>query len=463
MSKMSSVRLFLLLAVVPAFLFAESKTPSLGYTGAPTDHGGQDCSTCHSSYGAANTDKAGSLQVSVTDYIPTAPQTIRIIVQHPQASRWGFQITIREQSDETLSSGVFSVVDPTTTQVVCDDGSQYGSQAPCNGTIARQFAEHLNAPTGTAGTAYEFDVSWMPPTQEVGRLHVYVAAVAADNDGTPLGDRVYTAVQTLNNAGGCDFTKAPLLQSLANGASFQPQFSSDGMISIFGDGFQTSGRARTAGLGDFINGAFPTELGCVGVQVTGPGLAQPVSLPIAFVDQTQINAQMPEFVGTGPVGLTVIMNPGLMNAVPSAMGTFQMLEAFAPAFFLFPNSTSIAAEEAGTGSIVANPMVVAGASPAKPGDIVSLFGTGFGDTNPATVAGEIPSAMATLTNPVTVKIGDVTLAPADVLYAGISPGSISGLYQFNVRIPASTPNGDIPVTISIGGIQTPSATIAVQQ
>jgi uncharacterized protein (TIGR03437 family) len=463
MSKMSSVRLVLLLAAVPAFVFAEIKSPSIGYTGAPTDHGGQDCSTCHNSYGPANSDKAGSLKVTVGDYAPTVLQTIHIVVQHPDASRWGFQITIREQSNETLSSGVFSIVDPTTTQVTCDDGTQFGSPAPCNGTIARQFGEHLNAPVGPAGTAYEFDIVWMPPTQEIGRLEVYVAAVAANDDGTPQGDRVYTYTQTLNNIGGCDFITAPVLQSITNGASFQPQFSSNGMVSIFGSGFQTSGRLRTAGLGDYVNGAFPTELGCVGVQVTGPGLAQPVSLPIAFVDPNQINAQMPEFTGTGPVGLTVILNPGEVNAVPSAVGTFQTLEAFAPAFFLFGNSTSIAAEEAGTGTIVANPSVVPGASPAKPGDTVSLFGTGFGATNPATVAGEIPSALATLTNPVSVEIGGVTLAQSDVQYAGISPGSISGLYQFNVVIPASTPNGDIPVTISIGGVQTPSATIPVQQ
>ena len=36
-------------------------------------------------------------------------------------------------------------------QVVCDDGSQFGSPAPCNGLILRQFAEQLNAPMGDAG------------------------------------------------------------------------------------------------------------------------------------------------------------------------------------------------------------------------------------------------------------------------------------------------------------------------
>ncbi len=463
MSKMIRLQLLPLLVVAPALLFAESKIPSLGFTGAPADHGGQDCSTCHNSFGAANTDKTGSLTVNMMDYIPSQQQTIRITVQNPNASRWGFQITIREQSDETLSSGIFTVIDPTTTQVACDDGSQFGSQGPCNGTIARQFAEHLNAPTGDAGTAYEFDVQWTPPSQEIGRLHVYVSAVAANNDGTPQGDRVYTSLTTISNAGGCDFTKAPVLQSVSNGASFQTQFSSNEMVTIFGSGFQTSGRSRSAGLGDFVDGAFPTELGCLGVQVNGPGLAQPVFLPITFVNSNQINAQMPEFVGTGPVEITVVLNPGLGNAVMSSMGTFNTLQAFAPGFFLFGNSTSIAAEEAVTGKIVANPNVVPGASPAKPGDIVALYGTGFGDTTPSVPAGQLATGQTPVTNPITVTIGTTTLASSDVLYAGLTPGSISGLYQLNVRIPASTPNGDIPVTVSIGNVQTPSATIPVQQ
>jgi uncharacterized protein (TIGR03437 family) len=462
---MISVRSLLLLAAAPAFLFAESKTPSLGYTGAPADHGGQNCSTCHSDHGAANSDKAGSLQVTVDDYAPTIQQTIRIIVQHPQAQRWGFQITIREESDETLSSGIFTlahVSDPV--QVACDDGSQFGSAGPCDGTIARQFGEHLNAPRGTGGTAFEFDVNWMPPSQEVGRLHVYVSAVAADGDGTAQGDRVYTFVKELNNVGGCDFTKAPTLQTIVNGASFQPPVSSNAMVSIFGAGFQTSGRVRGVGLGDLVNGAFPTELGCVGVEVTGPGLSQPVRLPIAFLDPTQINAQLPEFVGTGPLKLTVIMNPDKVNAIPSAQGTFDTsLQAFAPGLFLFFNSTNIAAEDVTTGKIIGNPSVVPGTSPAKPGDIVSLFGTGFGDTTPFVGAGQIATGQATTVAPVTVKIGDVTLASSDVLYAGLSPGSISGLYQFNVRIPTSTPSGDVPVVLTVGGVQTQSATLPVQQ
>jgi len=262
--------LLLLIAVMPAVVLAESATPSLGYTGAnavPSDHNGKDCSTCHSTFGAANSDPSGSLKVTVSDYVPNIQQTIRIFIQHPEAVTWGFQMTIREVSDETLSAGTFSPSNtPAPVQVRCDDGSQYGSAAPCNNL--RAFAEHNVAPRGASGTTFEFDVLWTPPPNEVGKLHVYVAAVAGNGDGGPQGDWVYTSVQTIANAGTCTDIANPILRTTENGGSFQPPLSSNAMVSIMGTGFVVGGPGRVAGLGDFVNGAFPTELACVSVQVT---------------------------------------------------------------------------------------------------------------------------------------------------------------------------------------------------
>ncbi len=450
------------LAVMPVAIFAEVPTPSIGYTGAPTDHGGQNCSTCHA--GHAVNDPSGSLQVTVSNYVPSVAQLIKIVVHNPSASMYGFQITIRGQSDQTISAGTFTIPSTlaTTEQVACDDGTQFGSPGPCASNIARQFAEHLNPPRVSSGTTAEFDVTWTPPSQEIGRLEVYVAAVAANGDGTDQGDFVYTYTQTLSNVGNCALQVVPIFQNVANGASFTPGFSSGAMVSIFGSDFQTSGRTRTAGLGDYVNGAYPTELGCVAVEVTGPGISQPVQIPIAFVSPGQINAQMPEFSGTGPVTLTVVLNPG-SGALHSAVATLNILQAFAPAFFVFSNSTSIAAEEAETGALVADPSVVTGASPAKPGDIVALYATGFGDTTAAFVPGQLATGAASLTNPVTITLGTTTLPASNILYAGLSPGSINGLYQFNVRIPTTAPTGVVPVTISVGGVSTQSgATIPIQ-
>lgn len=447
----------LTLIMTPAALLAESVTPSLRFTGAPTD-GGQNCSTCHNSFGAANSDARGSVSVDISDYNPGVQQLIHVTVQHPLAARWGFQITIRQVSDETKQAGDFAAADPV--QVRCDDGSTLGSDAPCVST--REFAEHHNAPRTANGAGFRFDVLWTPPINEVGDLRVYVSAVAADGDNTAAGDRVYTLIKTISAVGACAISKKPTLQKVQNAGSFQNAFSSNAMIAIFGLGFQVPGRTRTVGFGDIVNNSFPTTLACVAVEVTGPGLGQPVRLPISYVQQDQINAQAPVFTGTGPVQLTVILNPGQPTELRSDVATLTALQPFAPAFFLFPNSTSIAAQIAGTATIIANPAVVAGGKFAKPGDIVTLYGTGFGATNPAVGTGQLDAGIASLTNSITVTIGSVTLAPSDILYAGLSPGSISGLYQFNVRVPASTPDGDVPVSITIGGVQTQAGTIPVQ-
>jgi uncharacterized protein (TIGR03437 family) len=447
-----------LITLAPTVVLAESVMPSIGYTGAPSDHNGQNCSVCHSSFGAANSDKQGSLAVAISDYNPGVQQMVHITVSHPEAKRWGFQITIRQVSYETAEAGTFSASPGDAFQVVCDDGSQFGSAPPCSGNGGRQFAEHLRPPITAAGAGLDLLVPWLPPQTEVGRLHVYVAAVAADGDGTAKGDHVYTFEGTISAVGACSLAAKPTLRTVVNGASFQPPFSSSAMLTAFGSGFQVSGLKRTAALGDFENNntSFPTVLACVAIEVTGPGIAQPVRLPIAYVQSDQINAQAPEFIGTGPVSVRVILNPDKSNQFVSDVATLNSQQAFAPAFFKLGTSNTIAAQIGGSSVPVADPSIVPGGRPAKPGELVTLYGTGFGDENPLLAPGELAPGAATLVNPITVKIGTVTLSPQDVQYAGASPGSVSGLYQFNVRVPTSTPDGDIPVKITIGGFDTQS-------
>jgi uncharacterized protein (TIGR03437 family) len=88
--------------------------------------------------------------------------------------------------------------------------------------------------------------------------------------------------------------------------------------------------------------------------------------------------------------------------------------------------------------------------PAKPGESISLFGTGFGPTSPPTSAGVTPSGFASLaSNNLTVSIGGVN---ATVLAAGIAA---AGEYQFNVTVP-DVPDGDQPVVLTLNGQTTQS-------
>ncbi len=56
------------------------------------------------------------------------------------------------------------------------------------------------------------------------------------------------------------------------------------------------------------------------------------------------------------------------------------------------------------------------------------------------------------------------LAAADVTYAGLAPGLISGLYQFNIRIPMGVATGSVPVVATMGGVrsQTLGGVIPIQ-
>ena len=84
--------------------------------------------------------------------------------------------------------------------------------------------------------------------------------------------------------------------------------------------------------------------------------------------------------------------------------------------------------------------------PAKPGHVITFFGSGFGPTDPPTPDGEIISSPLVLANEVAVLLGGV---PAEVMFAGVVQ---AGVYQFNVTVP-DVPDGDVAVVVEIGGVQ----------
>ena len=445
------------LAAAPVALLAFSTGPPIKRTGVID--GDTNCSACHRTFAPANSDPAGSVTIApVNPYVPGTPQTLRITVKHPQASRWGFQLTARFiNGGGNIMAGSFAPVDAET-KVVCDDGSQRGSAGPCQPNQL-QWIEHADAPRTSAGDGHTFTVTWTPPPDENGDIMLYFAGNAANGDGTNANDRIYTGTMRvpLSTEAACPMTKQPSVRNAVNAGSHAGPFSWNSMIEIFGSDFQAGSRTRIVGAGDFVNGKFPQALSCIAVEIDGE------RVPVTYVQQDQINAQAPTTAKTGPVTLRVIANPGRPNELRSEPATVT-LSPGAPSLFTFGTSKSIAAQFAGTADVVADPSVVPGGKPAKPGDIVTLYGTGFGNTNPVWQAGEIATGQSPLTGSSTVSIGGTTLPASDVLYAGVSPQSISGLFQFNVKVPANAADGDLPVVITVNGASTqPGATIPVKK
>ena len=137
-----------------------------------------------------------------------------------------------------------------------------------------------------------------------------------------------------------------------------------------------------------------------------------------------------------------LTNGGVLSA-PFAV----QAQAIAPAFFVIGAGPYIAAEHA-NGTYLGPPSLYPGVmSPAKPGEIVVLFGNGFGPTSTPVIAGSQVQSGTLATLPA-IQIGGVT---ARVQYGGlIGPG----VYQFNVDVPQGTPDGDNAVTALYNGIVT---------
>lgn len=117
----------------------------------------------------------------------------------------------------------------------------------------------------------------------------------------------------------------------------------------------------------------------------------------------------------------------------------------------------------GTAAIInGNGSVNSPGNPAPRGSLVSIYGTGGGQTNPPGVTGQTtPAVLSSLGEPVSVQFGGVA---GTVTYAGGAPLEIGGLFQINVAVPEDAPTGSaVPLLVEVGEWKAQiNATIAIQ-
>jgi uncharacterized protein (TIGR03437 family) len=227
-------------------------------------------------------------------------------------------------------------------------------------------------------------------------------------------------------------------------------------VTIFGTNFAPAGTAEQAGL---VNGQLPTNLSGLCVEFAT------VRAPIFALYPGQVNVQVPS-VTAGNVPVQIITGCDTPQAVASPPVSVAA-QTTAPEFFYFTTGPTggnpIAAVNAVTGGYVGAPGLISGATftPAKSGDYLTLFATGFGATNPVFAPGVLPTGTPKVTAPVSITFGGVTLDPSDILYVGLS--QFAGLYQVDIQVPAGVPNGNQPLVITVGGVASPAtAFITVQ-
>jgi uncharacterized protein (TIGR03118 family) len=230
--------------------------------------------------------------------------------------------------------------------------------------------------------------------------------------------------------------------ALVNAASFQQGMTPGGFTSVFGLNLSTT--TRTWGSTDFVDGKLPTQLDGVAVKVNGK------QAYVYFVSPRQINFIAPADSAQGAVPV-VVTNNGFDSATVTAQ-----LQQFSPGFFVIQNSKYIIATHA-DGSLIGPATLLPGVTtPARAGETITLYGTGFGPTNPP-ADGLVLTAPVLAANQPMVSIGGAT---ANVTFAGLSS---AGLYQVNVQLPATLSGGDAVVVAQVGaGKSQANVFIAVQ-
>ena len=198
------------------------------------------------------------------------------------------------------------------------------------------------------------------------------------------------------------------------------RFSQGSLFSIYGQGFLPAGvTGRRVLPSEYVNGGLPTVLLGVCADVGGQRAA------MLDVYPTQINAQFPAVTGAS-ASARVLTNCGTPAETASAAQTVGV-SAASPEFLYFQlnaNGTNpVVLVNAVSGALAGPSNILSGAlTPARTGDVLTAYGTGFGALAPAVATGQIPQGTASAVGPVSVSIGGVALAASDILYAGAAPG-----------------------------------------
>ncbi len=240
--------------------------------------------------------------------------------------------------------------------------------------------------------------------------------------------------------------------ALATGTPVVGRIVPNALISVFGQGFAAAGTRAPSPVLDAA-GRVAGNLADTCLEIGG------ARAPLFYVSPTQINAQAPSHLPPGQTPARVLRGcDKIYELLPDSTITVAVA-AVSPAFFNLGGNADgrnpLVALHGGGPALVGPPELGAAFTPAEPGEVVTLFGTGFGTTEPALATGAIPGAAVPLAYDVSFSVGGIAVPSRDILYAGAAP-CCAGLYQFTLRVPPDTSDGNAPVRATVRGIPSPA-------
>jgi uncharacterized protein (TIGR03437 family) len=169
---------------------------------------------------------------------------------------------------------------------------------------------------------------------------------------------------------------------------------------------------------------------------------------LKFVSNTQINAILPSTLSVGDADITVTFNGVTGPAVP-----VKIADASFGVFYSSTNNVTYGIIQ-NVVSADSYPLNTTG-TPARPGQIVVIWGTGLGAINSSD---NVSPAGGTLPVSVQVSIGGQSATPS---YSGRAPG-FAGVDNVYVTLPAGVQTGcAVPVVVTVNGIAANTVNLAV--
>jgi uncharacterized protein (TIGR03437 family) len=216
--------------------------------------------------------------------------------------------------------------------------------------------------------------------------------------------------------------------SIVNASDYSSgPFAPNSVLSIFGSNLS------------WYTGAFSASQSVTSVPVALSGVEVYVDnwpAPLLYVSPSQINFLIPSGESPGSVTVRVVRE--------GASGPFVSLNLVDGAPALFETGSGLAIATHADGALLTD------ASPGQPGEVVVVYATGLGATDPDPEAGEIPETAAPLQwlSSLSISLNGAALPSALILYAGATPGCV-GLYQLNIQLPQDVP-ADPVIQVSMG-------------
>jgi uncharacterized protein (TIGR03437 family) len=348
--------------------------------------------------------------------VATQPLVVASLDSTPEyetsGGAWTFTLTLTEEAGfaTTLTGLAINGVTLTTAQIQ----SLFGTMAiPAHGSISGSYTlRGLDVSSGTANVGFTFSGATGSAT--------WTNSMTAPFAGT----------QPLWAVGG-----------ISNAASGQVAFAPGMLISLYGTGLANFVQSATiAPLPEYMAGfeAYAAD-----------AYNNSDAVPLLYVGSNQVNMQIPYELAVGPGATLQVGNPYTYQNISFT------LSAAAPGIFTYADS-STTRSPIGSGS-------------ARVGQTVSIYITGAGQvsplpgpTNQGTPDG-MPPATGTTPKPVqavSITVGGV--AVTSILYDAIPSWSV-GVVQINFVIPSGVPVGQQPVVVTVGGVASLPANIAITQ